>query len=101
MRFLRALVPNNRGHPADWLPSNHKPERAAWPIDHGGTPELELATARAAERSQLLEEPSQAQLAVLRCLAAGRSRREVGERLYVSLNTVTSHTRELYRKSPG
>jgi len=58
----------------------------------------DLAIARAAENSHLVEEPSPAQLAVLRCLATGRSRREVGERLYISLNTVKSHTRELYRK---
>jgi len=32
------------------------------------------------------------------CLAAGRSRPETGERLYISLNTVKTHTRELYRK---
>lgn len=60
--------------------------------------EQELTIARAAEKSHLVEEPSPAQLAVLRCLATGRSRREVGERLYISLNTVKSHTRELYRK---
>jgi LuxR family transcriptional regulator, maltose regulon positive regulatory protein len=60
--------------------------------------EQDLAFARAAERSHLVEQPSPAQLAVLRCLAAGRSRREVGERLYISLNTVKTHTRELYRK---
>ena len=28
----------------------------------------------------------------------GLSRREIGDRLYISLNTVKSHTRELYRK---
>ena len=31
-------------------------------------------------------------------LAAGLSRREIGAQLYISLNTVKSHTRELYRK---
>ena len=31
-------------------------------------------------------------------LAAGLSRREIGAELYISLNTVKSHTRELYRK---
>jgi ATP/maltotriose-dependent transcriptional regulator MalT len=34
----------------------------------------------------------------LRGLAAGLSRREIGAQLYTSLNTVKSHTRELYRK---
>jgi ATP/maltotriose-dependent transcriptional regulator MalT len=60
--------------------------------------EQDLAIARAAETSPLVEEPSPAQLAVLQCLAAGGSRREIGERLYISLNTVKTHTRELYRK---
>jgi LuxR family maltose regulon positive regulatory protein len=45
-----------------------------------------------------IEEPSPAELAVLRGLAAGLSRREIGTQLYISLNTVKSHTRELYRK---
>ena len=35
---------------------------------------------------------------MLRCLASGLSRREIGEQLYISLNTVKTHTRELYRK---
>jgi LuxR family transcriptional regulator, maltose regulon positive regulatory protein len=35
---------------------------------------------------------------VLRCLASGLSQREIGARLYISLNTVKTHTRELYRK---
>ena len=36
--------------------------------------------------------------AVLRCLATGLSRREIGARLHISLNTVKTHNRELYRK---
>ena len=35
---------------------------------------------------------------MLRGLATGLSRREIGARLYISLNTVKTHTRELYRK---
>ena len=35
---------------------------------------------------------------MLRYLATGLSRRDVAARLYISLNTVKSHTRELYRK---
>ena len=35
---------------------------------------------------------------MLRYLATGLSQREIGARLYISLNTVKSHTRELYRK---
>ena len=61
--------------------------------------EQTLVAARANGVSRdLVEEPSPAELAVLRGLAAGLSRREIGAELYVSLNTVKSHTRELYRK---
>ena len=63
------------------------------------TVEQALLAARAAAGSrELVEEPSRAELAVLRGLAAGLSRREIGAQLYISLNTVKSHTRELYRK---
>ena len=61
--------------------------------------EQNLATARTnAGNLHLVEEPSAAELAVLRCLATGLSRREIGAGLYVSLNTVKAHSRELYRK---
>ena len=46
----------------------------------------------------MVEDPSPAELAVLRGLASGLSRREIGAQLYISLNTVKTHTRELYRK---
>jgi LuxR family maltose regulon positive regulatory protein len=48
--------------------------------------------------SDPIEEPSPAELAVLRALATGMSRRQIGAQLYISLNTVKTHTRELYRK---
>ena len=61
--------------------------------------EQDLATARANPRNlDMVEEPSAAELAVLQYLAVGLSRREIGARLYISLNTVKTHTRELYRK---
>jgi LuxR family maltose regulon positive regulatory protein len=56
------------------------------------------ATHATAGNREPIEEPSRAELAVLRGLAAGLSRREIGTQLYISLNTVKSHTRELYRK---
>ena len=63
------------------------------------TIEQTLVAARAiADSRELVEEPSPAELAVLRGLAAGLSRREIGAELYISLNTVKTHTRELYRK---
>ena len=63
------------------------------------TVEQDLITARAnAGNGHVVEQPTAAELAVLRCLAAGLSRREIGARLYISLNTVKTHIRELYRK---
>ena len=63
------------------------------------TVERDLSTARANNGSdEIVEEPSVAELAVLQCLATGLSRREIGARLYISLNTVKTHNRELYRK---
>jgi ATP/maltotriose-dependent transcriptional regulator MalT len=63
------------------------------------TIEQDLITARAnAGNGHVVEQPSAAELAVLRCLAAGLSRREIGAELYISLNTVKTHIRELYRK---
>jgi LuxR family transcriptional regulator, maltose regulon positive regulatory protein len=59
--------------------------------------ELTAVRGRTARR-RLVEELSPAELGVLRCLSSGLSRREIGARLYVSLNTVKTHTRELYRK---
>ena len=59
----------------------------------------ELAATRAnAGSRQLVEEPSPAELAVLWGLATGLSRREIRLTLCISLNTVKTHTRELYRK---
>jgi LuxR family maltose regulon positive regulatory protein len=60
--------------------------------------ELAAAEADGSTQGDPLEQPSPAELAVLRGLAAGLSRREIGNELYISLNTVKSHTRELYRK---
>jgi LuxR family transcriptional regulator, maltose regulon positive regulatory protein len=58
-----------------------------------------LTNARAnAGNGRIVEDPSPAEVAVLRGMAAGRSRREIGEQLYISMNTVKTHTRELYRK---
>ena len=73
--------------------------------DPGRLPELACAVeeqissvrGHASERP-LVEDPTPAELAVLRGMTAGLSRRETGAQLYISLNTVKTHTRELYRK---
>jgi LuxR family maltose regulon positive regulatory protein len=59
--------------------------------------ELVLAESRA-ERGEVLERPSEAELAVLRLLASELSARDIGAQLYLSANTVRTHTRAIYRK---
>lgn len=59
----------------------------------------ELAAARDhAATGELGEPPSKAELAVLRLLATDLSTRQIGGKLYLSPNTVRSHTRAIYRK---
>ena len=59
--------------------------------------ELEAAKARA-RGGEVLEPPSEAELAVLRLLVTDLSAREIGERLFLSPNTIRSHRRALYLK---
>ena len=59
--------------------------------------ELEAATGRAAG-GEVLDPPTGAELAVLRLLATDLSTREIGERLFLSPNTIRSHRRALYLK---
>ena len=44
------------------------------------------------------DELSDSELAVLRLLPSELSNREIGERLYVSVNTVKTHVRSIYAK---
>jgi LuxR family maltose regulon positive regulatory protein len=61
--------------------------------------ERELRQARLrAGGGELLEAPSEAELAVLRLLTTDRSARDIAASLYLSTNTVRSHTRAIYRK---
>ena len=73
--------------------------------DPGRLPEIaakvqqDLAAARAhVGVSHIVEQPTAAELTVLRCLARDLSRREIATELYISLNTVKTHIRLLYRK---
>jgi LuxR family maltose regulon positive regulatory protein len=52
----------------------------------------------AAAREQVREELTDRELAVLRLLPSGLSLREIGSTLYVSLNTVKTHSKSIYRK---
>jgi LuxR family maltose regulon positive regulatory protein len=51
-----------------------------------------------AGQGELLERPSDAELSVLRLLAGDLSTSAIGRELYLSPNTIRSHTRSLYRK---
>jgi len=62
---------------------------------------VEQAEQALAARARVLapgEPLSDRELAVLRLLATECSQREIGERLYISLNTVKSHTKSIFRK---
>jgi LuxR family maltose regulon positive regulatory protein len=73
--------------------------------DSGVVPLLGAGVATALEKARLaasegevLELPTEAELAVLRLLATDLSAREIGGELYLSPNTVRSHIRAIYRK---
>ena len=54
--------------------------------------------ARAAPRPTGVEELSDGEFRVLRLLASDLTQREIGAELYLSLNTIKSHTRSIFRK---
>ena len=70
--------------------------------DAGSLPEWHQETARklrlAGRRSRPLHELSDAERRILRLLATDLSTREIGRELYLSLNTVKTHTHSIYRK---
>jgi LuxR family maltose regulon positive regulatory protein len=55
---------------------------------------------RAARKShaQRTEPLSTAELAVLRLLATGLSQRQIGRAMFLSMNTIKTHTQSIYRK---
>jgi LuxR family maltose regulon positive regulatory protein len=59
--------------------------------------ERQLETSRAGA-PKYVEPPTLAELAVLRLLATDLSRREIGGELFLSMNTIKTHTRHLYGK---
>jgi LuxR family maltose regulon positive regulatory protein len=54
--------------------------------------------ARLAHRPPGVEELSEGEFRVLRLLASDLTQREIGAELYLSLNTIKSHTRSIFRK---
>jgi LuxR family maltose regulon positive regulatory protein len=53
---------------------------------------------RPAAGAELLEPLSDRELEVLRLIAEGHTNREIASRLYLSLNTIKAHTRNIYGK---
>ena len=77
----------------DELPECGSLSTLSWEVES----ELAEATIRA-DSGKLLTPPSDAELAVLRLLDSDLSVTTIAKRLYLSPNTVRSHTRALYRK---
>ena len=60
---------------------------------------LERLRGRAAETVPQLAEPlSDRELVIVRHLATGQTLGQIGSQLYISVNTVKSHVRSIYRK---
>ncbi|MBV8219116.1 MAG: hypothetical protein JO325_11675 [Solirubrobacterales bacterium] len=56
------------------------------------------AEARVTRRPTRVQELSEGEVRVLRLLASDLTQREIGAELYLSLNTIKSHTRSIFRK---
>jgi LuxR family maltose regulon positive regulatory protein len=104
--LLLARVRCRRGHLKEASDSLHLARLELAELEDSGTlpllaadvaRELEGAGSRA-DRGEVLATPSEAELAVLRLLASELSARDIGGQLFLSANTVRTHTRAIYRK---
>ncbi len=103
---LLARVRLGRGRLGDGEATLHSAQESLAELcDSGAVPaladdvqrDLEVARDRSSS-GVLLERPSGAELTVLRLMATDLSNREIGERLFLSANTIRSHRRALYGK---
>jgi LuxR family maltose regulon positive regulatory protein len=67
----------------------------AFPVDE---PERTIPSKRQSKGSDLLEQLSEREIEVLQLIAEGLTNSEIAARLYLSLNTVKVHTRNIYGK---
>jgi LuxR family transcriptional regulator, maltose regulon positive regulatory protein len=73
--------------------------QSGWVPELADEVEREIADVRArASSGELVQPPSAAELNVLELLRTALSTREIADKLYISPNTVRSHTHTLYRK---
>jgi LuxR family maltose regulon positive regulatory protein len=68
---------------------------AAFPVSEPEQPGLSISRD---SKSELIEPLSEREVEVLQLVAEGLTNREIASRLFVSLNTVKAHTRNLYGK---
>ena len=68
---------------------------AAFPV---AEPEQTVPLKTQASKSDLIEPLSERELEVLQLIAEGLTNREIADRLFLSLNTVKVHTRNIYGK---
>jgi LuxR family maltose regulon positive regulatory protein len=67
----------------------------AFPLDE---PEQVISTKSKVNQSELIEPLSEREIEVLVLIAEGLTNQEISSRLYVTLNTVKTHTRQIYAK---
>jgi len=95
--------PDARQAREELVPGWHVPGRTRYDYDlRIGDAERDAAMAQLREHfvagRLTFDELSERELAVLRLLSSRLSLREIGNELYVSLNTIKTHTRNLYAK---
>ncbi len=66
--------------------------------EQGALPSTTPQTGNDRPKPDLIEPLSERELEVLQLIAVGLTNREIGERLYLTLNTVKVHTRNIYGK---
>ena len=80
------------GQQRDHLMSLRSPTQAQSPLEHLST------TLSESQIEPLIESLSQRELEILKLIAEGLSNREIGDRLFIALNTVKGHNRRLFNK---
>jgi ATP/maltotriose-dependent transcriptional regulator MalT len=93
-RVLRQATERNQENPAERSVQAHKPQSFNLLL---GTPGARPSAHGVAQR-QSAKELTLREISVLELLAEGLSNQEIGERLYISTNTVKTHTKHINYK---